>query len=75
MPLLIIGGIGLTVINGLQLGLDPGTDGLEAADVGASTADAAAEDAATAAEDAGAAGGPQRLVIGRVSDLQAPGSA
>ena len=51
---LAAGAVGLTVVNGLQLGLDPATDGLEAADVGA----LAAEDTGADAADAGASRGP-----------------
>ena len=35
--------VGLTVVNVLQLGLDPATDAVEAADVGALVADAGAD--------------------------------
>jgi RHS repeat-associated protein len=57
--LLGLGAVGLTVVNALQGGLDPATDGLEVADVGALTGDVAggaAEDAGASASDgAGAA--------------------
>jgi RHS repeat-associated protein len=55
--LLTLGAIFLTVINFAQLGLDPVTDGFEAADLTALAADetaTAAEDAGAAAEDEGA---------------------
>jgi len=43
--------VGLTVVNAAQLGADPLTDGLEAADVGALAADTADEAAADTAEE------------------------
>ncbi len=45
---LAVGAVGLTIVNVLQAGADPATDGLEVADI------AALADASTAAEDAGA---------------------
>jgi hypothetical protein len=45
--------VGLTVANVLQLGADPATDGLEAADIGA-LAEAGTEEAASAAAESGA---------------------
>jgi RHS repeat-associated protein len=50
---LILAGLGLTLINGLQGGLDPATDTLEGLDIGAIAADAGT----TAGEDAGADAG------------------
>ena len=55
--LLSLGAVGLTVVNALQGGLDPATDGLEVADIGALTSDvaegAASDDAEAAAAECG----------------------
>jgi RHS repeat-associated protein len=52
---LVAGGVGLTILNVFQAGLDPATDGLEVVDVAAiaDEAGSAADDAGAAADDAG----------------------
>jgi RHS repeat-associated protein len=55
--LLVVGGVGLTFVNAFQGGLDPATDGLEAADIGALTGEVAggSEDAGAGAAERAAA--------------------
>jgi hypothetical protein len=49
---MVAAAVGLTVVNVLQLGLDPATDALEGVDIGALAADAGEEGASIAAESA-----------------------